>query len=69
MEGQTIWRVALARDRRLAARVIFMTGDIMSAETQRFLDEAGRPVLIKPFTIEQVGRAVSEVLAGVPSAG
>jgi two-component system NtrC family sensor kinase len=69
VEGQTIWRVALARDRRLAARVIFMTGDIMSAETQRFLDEAGRPVLIKPFTIEQVGRAVSEVLAGVPSAG
>lgn len=33
-------------------------------ETQRFLGEAGQPVLIKPFTIEQVGRAVSEVLAG-----
>jgi two-component system NtrC family sensor kinase len=63
IEGQAIWRVALAPDPRLATRVIFMTGDIMSAETQRFLGEAGRPVLIKPFTIEQVGRAVSEVLA------
>jgi two-component system NtrC family sensor kinase len=69
VEGQAIWHVALAPDRRLATRVIFMTGDIMSGETQRFLDEAGRPVLIKPFTIEQVSRAVSEVLAGVPSAG
>jgi signal transduction histidine kinase len=66
VEGQVVWQVALAPDRRLAARVVFMTGDIMSVETQTFLDETGRPVLIKPFTIEQVGRAVSEVLAGLP---
>jgi len=35
----------------------------MSAETQGFLDEARRPFLLKPFTMEEVGRVVSEVLA------
>ena len=39
-----------------------MTGDIMSGETQGFLEEARRPFLLKPFTMEDVGRVVSEVL-------
>ena len=63
VDGQAVWERALAPDPRLAARVVFMTGDIMSAETQGFLDEAGRPFLLKPFTMEEVGRVVTEVLA------
>lgn len=63
VQGQAVWQQALAPDPQLAARVVFMTGDIMSAGTQSFLDETGRPFLQKPFTIEQVGRVVSEVLA------
>jgi len=39
-----------------------MTGDTMSAETQAFLTEAGRPVLTKPLTIERIQRAVNEAL-------
>jgi len=39
-----------------------MTGDTMSAETQAFLMEAGRPVLTKPLTIERIQRAVNEAL-------
>ena len=62
VDGQAVWERALASDPRLATRVVFMTGDIMSAETQGFLDEAGRPFLLKPFTMEEVGRVVSEVL-------
>ena len=54
VDGQAVWERALAPDPRLAARVVFMTGDIMSAETQGFLDEAGRPFLLKPFTMEEV---------------
>jgi len=34
----------------------------MSAETQGFLDETARPFLLKPFTMEEVGRVVSQVL-------
>ena len=63
LDGQAVWQRALARDPRLAARVVFMTGDIMSAGTQRFLDQARRPVLIKPFTVEELGRVIGEVLA------
>ena len=62
VDGQTIWQRAIAPDPRLAGRVVFMTGDTMSAETQEFLDETRRPCLMKPFTIEQVGRVVSQVL-------
>ena len=63
VDGQAVWERALAPDPRLADRVVFMTGDIMSAETQGFLAEARRPFLLKPFTMDEVGRVVSEVLA------
>jgi len=62
VDGQSVWERALAPDPQLAGRVVFMTGDIMSAETQGFLDETARPFLLKPFTMEEVGRVVSEVL-------
>jgi len=62
VDGQVVWERALASDSRLAGRVVFMTGDIMSGETQGFLEEARRPFLLKPFTMEDVGRVVSEVL-------
>jgi hypothetical protein len=41
-----------------------MTGDTMSAETQAFLVEAGRPVLTKPLTIERIRSAVNGALTG-----
>src|SRR6266478_398737 len=63
VDGQVVWQRALASHPGLANRFVFMTGDIMSAETQGFLEDTGRPFLIKPFTMEQVGRVVSEVLA------
>jgi two-component system NtrC family sensor kinase len=62
VDGQAVWERALAPDPQLAGRVVFMTGDIMSAETQGFLDHTARPFLLKPFTMEDVGRVISEVL-------
>src|SRR5262245_53451739 len=63
VDGQAVWERALAPDPHLAGRVVFMTGDTMSAETQGFLDDTARPFLLKPFTMEDVGRVISEVLA------
>ena len=57
-DGQTIWRWLRSHNPALAARVTFMTGDTMSAETQTFLQEAGRPVLSKPISIDQIARMV-----------
>jgi signal transduction histidine kinase/CheY-like chemotaxis protein len=62
LDGKAIWRWLLADRPALAPRVIFMTGDTMSDETQTFLMEAGRPVLTKPLSVERIRRAVNEAL-------
>ena len=62
LDGKAIWGRLVADRPALAARVIFMTGDTMSDETQTFLTQAGRPVLTKPLTIERIRRAVNEAL-------
>jgi two-component system NtrC family sensor kinase len=62
-DGKTIWRWLQEHRPDLASRVLFMTGDTMSAETQTFLQEAGCPVLNKPLAIAQIARMVDQVLA------
>src|SRR5437667_1250806 len=62
LDGKAIWRRLLVDRPALAARIVFMTGDTMSAETQAFLTEAGLPVLTKPLAIERIQRAVHESL-------
>ncbi|MGE0352517.1 MAG: ATP-binding protein [Gemmatimonadales bacterium] len=42
-------------------RLIIVTGDVASAEAQRLLQRTDRPVLEKPFEIEDLMRAVGEV--------
>lgn len=62
LDGTEVWRWILSQRPALASRVVFMTGDIMSQETEKFLQETGRPVLTKPLTTPQVHRIVHEVL-------
>jgi signal transduction histidine kinase len=63
-DGKAIWRWLRSNYPHLVPRVLFMTGDTMSAETQKFLQEAGCPVLNKPLAIEQIARMVDSILAG-----
>ena len=42
----------------LVDRVVFITGDIVSADLQRFLRGTGRPYIAKPFEFS----AITEVL-------
>ncbi len=67
IDGKTVWRWITEQRPDLAARVIFVTGDTMSAETQAFLDEAGRPVLNKPLAIQQIAGVVDAMLTAPPS--
>ncbi|MBI4607943.1 MAG: GAF domain-containing protein [Candidatus Rokubacteria bacterium] len=67
IHGKDVWRWILSRSPAQAARVIFVTGDTMSAETQEFLQKAGRPVITKPLSIERIYRVVDEVLRAKPS--
>jgi signal transduction histidine kinase len=63
IDGKVIWRWLHARHPETAARVMFMTGDTMSPETEAFLKEAGCPVLNKPLAIDQVAHMVGQFLA------
>jgi len=53
-----------ARDLPLASRVVLMTGGTYRPETRAFLGSVPNRCLEKPFRLEEVTRAVSEVLAG-----
>jgi two-component system NtrC family sensor kinase len=66
LSGKEIWgRLAT---RPLAARIVFITGDTVDPDTQRFLRDTGRPVLHKPFDLPALARLVGERLADVPDA-
>jgi two-component system NtrC family sensor kinase len=46
----------------LLERVIFVTGDTVSASTRSFLEKTGRPVLAKPFEPERLLRMANQNL-------
>ncbi|HYE93775.1 MAG TPA: GAF domain-containing protein [Terriglobales bacterium] len=63
VDGRGVWEWVRTHTPERAARVVFMTGDTMSGDTQRFLAESGRPVLTKPLSIDRVRAIVDEILA------
>jgi len=38
----------------LMNRLIYITGDVIDTEVQRFLNQVGRPYLLKPFNTSQL---------------
>ena len=59
--GDTLFEELRDRDPRHARRVVFVTGDVQGDDARRFLDRAGRPVVGKPFQLDEL----ANVLAGV----
>ncbi|MGH7605152.1 MAG: PAS domain S-box protein [Gemmatimonadaceae bacterium] len=54
ISGQTVFE-EWQRDRPdLARRVVFLTGDIVGADLQRFLSGTGQPFIAKPFDLDVV---------------
>jgi signal transduction histidine kinase/ActR/RegA family two-component response regulator len=49
----------------LEQRLIFVTGDLMNAETMQFIESTGRPWLGKPFDIAAVTRTIAASLSEV----
>ena len=54
MNGKEFYRNIEARYPKLRDKVIFTTGDVISNDTQGFLEQAGRPFLLKPFTPDEL---------------
>ena len=62
MDGMQLHRYISERYPELLSRVIFTTGDILSGDTQCFLEQQGSPVLPKPFTPGELKAIVRETL-------
>jgi CheY-like chemotaxis protein len=59
--GDTLYRELCERDPRHASRVVFVTGDLENEQSQRFLDEAGRPSVSKPFQLDDLAAVLASV--------
>jgi PAS domain S-box-containing protein len=59
--GEALYRELCVRDPRHARRVVFVTGDLQSENAQQFLNEAGRPVIGKPFQLDDLVDVINTV--------
>ena len=63
LSGVALWRRLMAYDSPLVDRVVFVTGDTVDPETNRFLEDTGRPVITKPFGLETLAVKLTPWLA------
>jgi DNA-binding response OmpR family regulator len=68
MDGKQLYHYIQERYPELAGRVIFTTGDVINSDTQSFLEETGRPFLLKPFSPDELRALVRESLRRLPMA-
>jgi two-component system NtrC family sensor kinase len=59
--GDVLYHELRSRDPRQAGRVVFVTGDTQSDAAQRFLSDAGRPSLSKPFQLDDLATVIAAV--------
>ena len=60
--GKGFYQKVRSTHPELAKRVIFTTGDTLSPSTRAFLESAGTPTVPKPFMIEDLQRAIEDLL-------
>jgi CheY-like chemotaxis protein len=63
MNGDEFFRRAVAANPTLNSRIVFLTGDIMTEETQRLLSGKRSRHLSKPFDMATVQQVISEVVS------
>ena len=67
LDGPTFYGRLILHYPSLSQRVIFLTGDILSAESMVFLEQSGQAWIPKPFTAAAVRRAVAQALRTLKS--
>ena len=63
ISGMTLYKRIQKIDKSLARRVVFITGDIMGADTEKFLSQAKVAHIEKPFDAERLSREVQRALS------
>lgn len=64
LDGPALFEILRREHPELAARTLFITGDLMSASSRGFLESVGQPVLAKPFDLELLERSMVALLGG-----
>jgi len=62
VNGKELYQFISEKHPGLIDRVIFTSGDVMSGDTQSFLEQTARPFLLKPFAPEQLKTIVRQTL-------
>lgn len=62
LDGVNFYRAIAATSPALARRVVFVSGDIVDADTERFLEENGCRLLTKPFRLADLQQVAREAL-------
>lgn len=62
LDGLGLYRELAHRDPHLARRVAFMTGEWLSAESERVIVSSGAPCLRKPFDLREFRETVRKLL-------
>ncbi|HXI03507.1 MAG TPA: ATP-binding protein, partial [Candidatus Saccharimonadales bacterium] len=65
MGGRELYDVVSRMNPQLARKIIFSTGDSVSADTQAFFRRTGNPFLTKPFNLSELYSAVNSALREV----
>jgi two-component system NtrC family sensor kinase len=66
LDGPGLYERLRQTDPAMADRLLFITGDTLSASAQQFLARSGRPVIEKPLTPDEIRRAVGAALPPAP---
>jgi signal transduction histidine kinase len=63
LNGQQVFERLRSRNRDMADRVIFITGDVVNDRVQHFLEAHKKVCLPKPFTLAEFREAIAKVLS------
>jgi PAS domain S-box-containing protein len=63
MDGPAFFIRLRSLNQSLSQRIIFVTGDMLSADIAAFLRDSGQPCLEKPFSPQEVRSAVAAIIA------
>ena len=65
MNGKELYQCIREKHPKLIDGVVFTTGDVVTGDTQSFLEQAARPFLPKPFTPAQLKTIMGDALKEV----
>jgi PAS domain S-box-containing protein len=63
LDGREFYRLAEQQQAGVSQRFVFVTGDTLTAGASEFLENSGRPFLVKPFSVGDCARVIHAALA------